>query len=98
MNSDLQLNGNEPAKSGDDRQREELGPRGVPGAPDPAKMTPQREEDAEERRSWAHCLKDYLGRLTKSPERECIAPRILRRQVPFQLRVEADQRHPNSIN
>ncbi len=26
----------------DDIQRERLGPRGVPGAPDPAKMTPQR--------------------------------------------------------
>ena len=26
----------------DDMQREQLGPRGVPGAPDPARMTPQR--------------------------------------------------------
>jgi hypothetical protein len=26
-----------------DIQREQLGPRGVPGAPDPAKMTPHRE-------------------------------------------------------
>lgn len=31
-------------KSEDDIQRKQLGPRGVPGAPDPAKMTPQREE------------------------------------------------------
>jgi hypothetical protein len=37
-------NGVEPAKSEDDIQREQLGPRGVPGAPDPAKMTPQREK------------------------------------------------------
>ena len=28
--------------SEDDRQRERLGPRGVPGAPDPARMTPDR--------------------------------------------------------
>jgi hypothetical protein len=37
-------NGTEPAKSEEDIQREQLGPRGVPGAPDPAKMTPQREK------------------------------------------------------
>jgi hypothetical protein len=37
-------NGSEPAKSEEDMQREQLGPRGVPGAPDPAKMTPQREK------------------------------------------------------
>ena len=28
----------------DDQQREKLGPRGVPGKPDPAKMTPQRQK------------------------------------------------------
>jgi hypothetical protein len=28
--------------SEDDIQRETLGPRGVPGEPDPARMTPQR--------------------------------------------------------
>jgi len=28
----------------DDIQRAKFGPRGVPGAPDPAKMTPQREK------------------------------------------------------
>ena len=37
-------NGVEPEKTEDDIQREQLGPRGVPGAPDPAKMTPQREK------------------------------------------------------
>ena len=37
-------NGIEPEKSEDDMQREQLGPRGVPGAPDPAKMTPQRKK------------------------------------------------------
>ena len=37
-------NGVEPEKSEDDIQREQLGPRGVPGAPDPARMTPQREK------------------------------------------------------
>jgi hypothetical protein len=40
------LNGVEPEKSEDDIQREQLGPRGVPGAPDPAKMTPQRAKKA----------------------------------------------------
>ena len=38
------INGIEPKKSEDDIQREQLGPRGVPGAPDPAKMTPQRDK------------------------------------------------------
>jgi hypothetical protein len=37
-------NGVEPSRSEDDIQREQLGPRGVPGAPDPAKMTPQRDK------------------------------------------------------
>jgi hypothetical protein len=35
-------NGVEPLHSEDDIQRAQLGPRGVPGQPDPAKMTPQR--------------------------------------------------------
>jgi hypothetical protein len=35
-------NGREPDFSEDDIQREMFGPRGVKGAPDPAKMTPQR--------------------------------------------------------
>jgi hypothetical protein len=30
--------------SEDDQLRERFGPRGVPGAPDPAKVTPQREK------------------------------------------------------
>ena len=29
----------------DDIAREKLGPRGVPGAPDPARMTPQEEKN-----------------------------------------------------
>lgn len=37
-------NGVEPQFSEDDIQRQEFGPRGVPGAPDPVKMTPQREK------------------------------------------------------
>lgn len=36
--------GIEPAFSEDDIQRAQLGPRGVPGAPDPARMTPQRKK------------------------------------------------------
>jgi hypothetical protein len=35
-------NGVEPAFSEDDIQREQFGPRGIKGAPDPAVMTPQR--------------------------------------------------------
>jgi hypothetical protein len=42
MEKERPINGVEPEKSEDDIQREQLGPRGVPGAPDPAKMTPQR--------------------------------------------------------
>jgi hypothetical protein len=38
------INGPEPTFSEDDIQREQLGPRGVPGVEDPAKMTPQREK------------------------------------------------------
>ena len=38
------INGPEPTFSEDDIQRVQLGPRGVPGAEDPAKMTPQREK------------------------------------------------------
>jgi hypothetical protein len=38
------INGPEPTFSEDDIQREQLGPRGLPGAEDPAKMTPQRQK------------------------------------------------------
>jgi len=38
-----QPNGREPELSEDDIQREQLGPRGVPGKESPTKMTPQRE-------------------------------------------------------
>ena len=44
MTKPREPNGVEPSRSEDDIQREQLGPRGVPGAPDPAKMTPQREK------------------------------------------------------
>ena len=40
-----QLNDAEPRLSEDDIQREELGPRGVRGQPDPAKMVPQQEKN-----------------------------------------------------
>ena len=42
LNRPVEPNGVEPSFSEDDLQREQLGPRGVPGQPDPAKMTPQR--------------------------------------------------------
>ncbi|MGY3450852.1 hypothetical protein [Bradyrhizobium sp. USDA 4353] len=44
MAKDLPINGREPDRSEDDIQRDQLGPRGVPGGEDPAKMTPQREK------------------------------------------------------
>ncbi|WP_082512521.1 hypothetical protein [Afipia sp. Root123D2] len=39
-----QTDDGEARQSADDIQREQLGPRGVPGERDPAKMTPQREK------------------------------------------------------
>ncbi|MET4444675.1 hypothetical protein ABIB75_002952 [Bradyrhizobium sp. GM2.2] len=44
MTKPREPNGIEPSRSEDDIQRDQLGPRGVPGAPDPAKMTPQRDK------------------------------------------------------
>ena len=43
-----QLEDGLPRLSEDDIQRAEFGPRGVAGAPDPAKMTPQREKKTPE--------------------------------------------------
>lgn len=37
-----QLDDGKPRKTEDDIQQELLGPRGVPGKPSPARMTPQR--------------------------------------------------------
>ena len=37
-----QLDDGKPRQTEDDMQREQFGPRGVPGKPDPAKMVPQR--------------------------------------------------------
>jgi hypothetical protein len=54
MTSDLKygpgghLDDGEPRLSEDDIQRNHLGPRGVLGKPDPAKMTPQREKKTPE--------------------------------------------------
>jgi hypothetical protein len=42
--ADEPINGREPRFSEEDIQREKFGPRGVPGKPDPAKMTPQRDK------------------------------------------------------
>jgi hypothetical protein len=39
-----QIDNSKPRPTEDDIQREQLGPRGVPGKADPAKMTPQREK------------------------------------------------------
>lgn len=40
-----QLGDTKPRLSEDDIQREILGPRGVPGQPDPARMVPQQEKN-----------------------------------------------------
>jgi len=39
-----QMDDGQPRQSEDDQQREQFGPRGVPGKPDPAKMVPQRKK------------------------------------------------------
>jgi hypothetical protein len=39
------INGREPDVSEDEKQREDLGPRGIPGKEDPAKMTPQQDRN-----------------------------------------------------
>ena len=38
------INGREPERSEEDIQRDQLGPRGVPGKASPARMTSQREK------------------------------------------------------
>jgi hypothetical protein len=38
----------------DDQQRAQLGPRGVPGQPDPARMTPQQEKNMPENAEGGH--------------------------------------------
>jgi hypothetical protein len=38
----------------DDQQRAELGPRGVPGQPDPARMTPQQEKKMPDHAAGGH--------------------------------------------
>lgn len=40
-----QVDDGQPRQSEDDQQREQFGPRGVPGRPDPAKMVPQRKRN-----------------------------------------------------
>jgi hypothetical protein len=39
-----QVDDGQPRQSEDDQQREQFGPRGAPGKPDPAKMVPQRKK------------------------------------------------------
>jgi hypothetical protein len=39
-----QIDDGRPRQSEDDIQREQFGPRGIPGKPDPAKMVPQRKK------------------------------------------------------
>jgi hypothetical protein len=54
MEKERPVNGREPAKTEDDIQRDLFGPRGVPGAPDPAKMTPQRRKKTPEHNDPGH--------------------------------------------
>jgi hypothetical protein len=44
MNKEQPINGRDPEFSEEDTQREQLGPRGVPGEPNLTKITPQREK------------------------------------------------------
>lgn len=46
------INGVEPERTEDDITRELLGPRGVPGAPDPARMVPQVEKNTPKHIRW----------------------------------------------
>ncbi|WP_407123222.1 hypothetical protein [Bradyrhizobium sp. STM 3561] len=46
------INGVEPERTEDDITRELLGPRGVPGAPDPARMVPQVEKNTPKYIRW----------------------------------------------
>jgi hypothetical protein len=48
------INGREPEFSEEDIQRDELGPRGVPGKKDPAKMTPQQEKSTSKKVDPGH--------------------------------------------
>ena len=54
MGKERPINGVEPDISEDDIQRDQLGPRGVPGAPDPSRMTPQREKKTPENPDPGH--------------------------------------------
>lgn len=45
LGGDGQLDDRKPRLSEDDMQRALLGPRGVPGKPDPARMTPQQQKN-----------------------------------------------------
>lgn len=43
-----------PKQTEDEQQREQLGPRGVPGKADPAKMTPQRKKKTPDNAEGGH--------------------------------------------
>jgi hypothetical protein len=76
---DEQINGREPEKSEDDIQREKLGPRGVPGKESPAKMTPQRKENAQRCRPRSY-------RVARQPNEKA----RYREEPSSRIRVEAD--------
>ncbi|MGY3458153.1 hypothetical protein ACVWW5_003603 [Bradyrhizobium sp. LM3.4] len=80
MTKPREPNGIEPSRSEDDIQRDQLGPRGVPDAPDPAKMTPQRDqEDAEAGRSRPSRLtaaRGWRGRAIRNRHSRSSHPRV----------------------
>ena len=81
-------NGVEPPFSEEDIQRRQFGPRGVPGAPDPAKMTPQREKKT----SRPHRLGTARGASkSKTPAHKCLDRRAPCSVVPNAV-------HPSSGN
>jgi len=49
-----QMMDHEPRWTEDDLQRQEFGPRGVPGKPDPARMVPQQKKNMPENAEGGH--------------------------------------------
>ncbi|WP_442868228.1 hypothetical protein [Bradyrhizobium sp. CCBAU 53415] len=59
------INGIAPDKTEDDIAREQLGPRGIPGAPDPARMVPQVEKNMPKHIDPGHAARCGRGRLPR---------------------------------
>ena len=80
MSKPREPNGVEPERSEEDIQREQLGPRGVPGAPDRAKMTPQREKKTSP-------LPAIYGNAKRTPLK-CIVPTVGKVTLPLESKMQ----------